>query len=143
MHPNATAQPPAASSWLTPLPVGEATQREVPAAPLRRFTIRERGRLTFVELDEVEAIEAHGNCMLLHTSSARHRVRQTLESIERRLDQRFIRIHRSHIVRFDQVREVQFLLHGDCSVRLRDGRSFRVGRKYRDALRALIRASEA
>ena len=54
--------------------------------------------------DEVDWVQAAGNYLELHTGSESHLVRETLRSVHERLGtRRFVRIHRSTIVRNDAV----------------------------------------
>jgi DNA-binding LytR/AlgR family response regulator len=78
--------------------------RTRPTSPRRavaeRIPIVEKGRISFVALDDVERIEGKGDYVRVHAGSRSHLVRQTLGALERRLDPtRFVRVHRSTIVR--------------------------------------------
>lgn len=44
---------------------------------------------------------------------------------------RFLRINRSEIVRFDAIRELQPWFHGDCRVVMNDGTTLMGSRRYR------------
>jgi two-component system LytT family response regulator len=66
-------------------------------------------------------------------------VRDTLNGLEAALDPReFLRIHRSLIVRLDQIAEVQPLFAGEYVVVLRDGTKLTSGRTYRHKLREAL-----
>jgi two-component system LytT family response regulator len=53
--------------------------------------------------------------------------------VERRLDpRRFVRIHRSTVVRLNRVRELQPWFHGDYVAILHSGAKLRVSRTYRE-----------
>ncbi|NVB81881.1 MAG: LytTR family transcriptional regulator, partial [Kofleriaceae bacterium] len=60
--------------------------------------------------------------------------RETLGSLEQRLDTRFVRIHRSAIVNLDHVRVVRPWFAGDQEATLTSGRSLTTGRGYRERL---------
>lgn len=94
------------------------------------------GRSTvFIETAAIDWIEARDNYACLHVGPQQHLIRETLTSLEQRLDpKRFVRIHRSSIVRFDQIREVRNLGLGDYAVILKGGTELPVGQKYRDRL---------
>ena len=62
----------------------------------------ERVRALLVKLADVQWIESSGNYVHLHAGKDVHEVRETLTSIESRLDPRqFVRIHRRTIVSVD------------------------------------------
>jgi hypothetical protein len=104
--------------------------------PAKTIAVKTRGRLGYVDVAGIEWIETHGNYLALHVGGRSHLVRETLQSFASRLDaDRFIRVHRRVIVAIDQVREIQPLANGDSTLILRDGRTLRASRSYRDAVR--------
>lgn len=109
--------------------------------PLTHLTVRERDRVVLLNLDEVNRFEAAGDYVEVHTAGRTHLLDDTMKSLEARLDpERFVRIHRSHIVRVDGIRELHPFFHGDYVVVMRDGSKLRLARGRREALeRALGR----
>jgi two-component system, LytTR family, response regulator len=117
--------------------LGEAMR--APAA--ERFTIRIGSRLAFVDVADVTWIEADGDYAALHANGERHLLRESLQELSRKLDpSRFIRVHRSAIVRVDQVAEMLPRPNRDAVLRLKDGTTLRASRTYIDALMAAIRS---
>src|SRR5262249_13240093 len=73
-------------------------------APLSRVFVRERGRMLAVPLESVERLEACDDYVALHAGGRQHLVHARLQDLEARLDpDRFVRIHRSHVVNLDYV----------------------------------------
>ncbi|QDE41746.1 response regulator transcription factor [Luteibacter pinisoli] len=104
-----------------------------------RFTIRVGSRLSFIEVDAVTWIEADGDYAALHANGQRHLLRESLHDLSRKLDPaRFLRVHRSAIVRVDQVAEMLPRPNRDAVLRLRDGTTLRASRTYMDALMAAL-----
>jgi two-component system LytT family response regulator len=69
-----------------------------------------------------------------------HLVRETMKSIEARLDPaRFIRIHRSVIVNIDGILSMEPYFHGEWAVKMKDGARFTSSRTHSPRLRALLR----
>jgi two-component system, LytTR family, response regulator len=117
--------------------LGEAAR----APTAERFTIRIGSRLAFVEVADVTWIEADGDYAALHANGERHLLRESLQELSRKLDpSRFIRVHRSAIVRVDQVAEMLPRPNRDAVLRLKDGTTLRASRTYIDALMAAIRS---
>lgn len=112
----------------------------VPAiAPLRRFAVRVGRRAVYVEAERIEWIQADGDYALLHVGGRSHLLREPLHRLAERLDPlRFVRVHRSAIVRVDCVAELQALPNRDAIARLQDGTPLRVSRTYIDALLARL-----
>lgn len=108
----------------------------VPAAqPTQRFEVRIGRRLRFVDADAVEWIEADGDYARLHSSGQSHLIRESLSRLMTRLDPaRFVRVHRSAIVRSDWIDDLQPLANRDAILRLRDGTPVRASRTYIDPL---------
>ena len=82
-----------------------------------------------LDAGEITCIEAEGDHALIHAGRTRHRVRQSLTALEARLSREFARVHRSAIVRLDQVREVRTDGAGETALVLRDGTVLRVSRR--------------
>jgi two-component system LytT family response regulator len=71
----------------------------------------------------------------IHAGRESHLVRETLQSLEDRLDpSKFLRIHRSTLVNLDRIQELQPLFHGDYVVKLLDGTELSLSRVYRERL---------
>lgn len=100
-----------------------------------RVVIKSAGRIFFLPVEEIDWVEAADNYVRIHAGAEAHLVRETLQSLEGRLDPaRFLRIHRSTIVNLDRIRELHPLFHGDYAVRLRDGTELTLSRNYREKL---------
>ena len=79
--------------------------------------------------DEIDWIEADDYYAAVHARQGRHLVRESLASLERRLDgARFVRVHRSAIVNIDRVREVRREA-GEILLLLRNGACIPVSRR--------------
>jgi two-component system LytT family response regulator len=104
--------------------------------PVKTVAVKTRGRLGYVDVAGIEWIETQGNYLALHVGGRSHLIRETLQSFAGRLDaDRFIRVHRRVIVAIDQIREIEPLANGDSTLILRDGRTIRASRSYREAVR--------
>lgn len=105
----------------------------------QRVLVRTDGRIRFVPVADIEWIEAADNYARLHVGAERHLVRETMASLEARLDgSRFARIHRSAIVNLARIRELQPTFNGEYAVFLHSGAKLTLSRGYRDALREKI-----
>jgi two-component system LytT family response regulator len=100
-----------------------------------RITVKADGRLVFLDPGEILRVEAADNYVMLHLTSGRLMLRETMAAIETRLgNQQFARINRSAIVQLDQIREIQPAQHGDYTVVLRDGTKLPLSRSLRSQL---------
>lgn len=112
---------------------------ELRACP-KRIAIRSEGRVRLLDVDEIDRIAAAGNYVEIHAGAKQNLLRETMTSIEARLDpQHFVRVSRAAIVSVAQIREVQPLFNGDFVVLLKNGAQISGSRRYRTALDALFR----
>ena len=96
---------------------------------IERLPVSQNGRIIFVRASEVQWIESAGNFVLLHLATGNHTIRETLSTLERKLDPAyFIRIHRSTIVNLHYVKEVHPWFHGYHLVLLENGQELRMSR---------------
>ena len=102
-----------------------------------RITFRDGSRLIVLERVEIEWIGAEDDYIRVHTARKTYLVRETLSSVEQRLDPTsFVRIHRSTVVNVGVVREVVQAANHDAVVVLRSGERLRASRRYREAIAA-------
>ena len=103
-----------------------------------RIAIRAKGRILFIDAADVIAVEAKGNyVLLLHTSSS-HMLRESISTMEQKLDLHgFVRIHRSVLVNAALVEEIHPRSTGEYGLRMRGGREFTVTRTYKQNLQVL------
>ena len=108
-----------------------------PASQARtdRLVVKSGGRLYFLRADEIDWIEAAGNYVRLHVGAEGHLLRETMNPIESRLNPEiFFRIHRSHIVNIERIKELQPWFNGEYVVILRNGTRLTLSRGYREKL---------
>ena len=105
-----------------------------------RLVVRAGQRVSFVRVGDVGWIEAVGNHVRLHLGSSSPLMRESMKSIEARLDPaRFARIHRSAIVNVDRIAHVEPHFHGEYVLTLHDGTRLTSSRSYSDRIRVLLR----
>ena len=111
-------------------------QRPAPRAArgqLTRLAVKTPGKVTFVELDQIQAIEAAGKYAVVHVGKENHVLRETMSSLESHLPpQRFLRISRSVIVNTDQIQELQPMFKGENLIVLKNGKSYATTRPIRE-----------
>jgi two-component system LytT family response regulator len=99
---------------------------------LNRLVIKSKEQISMISVDEIDWIESAGDYIYVHSKSQKHLVRETLTSLEQRLNpQKFIRIHRSAIVNLEQVKTLRPNEHGDYDIFLLSGIKLKLSRTYR------------
>jgi two-component system LytT family response regulator len=104
---------------------------------LERLSIRggkagKAGRIIFLDVGEIDWIEAADNYVQVHAGRESHLLHATLSGLEGKLDPaRFLRIHRSAIVNLGRIKELHPLFHGEYQLTMMDGTQLTSGRGYR------------
>src|SRR5215468_10154347 len=105
----------------------------------RRLPIKSAGKIIFVDMDEIDYLEAAGNYVVLHAGGQEYRTRETMNVFEERLSQaQFVRIHRSAIVNRKQIKELRPWFTGEYAVVMKSGKELTLTRSYRDRLPQLL-----
>lgn len=129
------------------LPHEESTRQVVamldavanPPRPLERFAVRSGERTIFVPVDDVDWIEAFQNYVRLHAGPATHLLHVPMNTIEGVLaPDRFLRIHRSHIVNVRRIAQLWSIVHGQYVFELTSGRRLSSGRTYGERIRRAL-----
>jgi two-component system LytT family response regulator len=107
---------------------------------VQRLVIATNGGHLIIDVGEVEWIEAEDYYAAIHTGRRRHLIRESLTSLEARLDpSQFVRIHRSALVNLAHAREIRSPLIGQTALVLRDGTQLPLSRRRRMQVAAAIR----
>ena len=77
--------------------------------------------------------------MIVHAAERQHLVRLRLQDLEARLGERFLRVHRSHLVNLDHVRQFERHDDGRLVVIMADGTRILASRSRSRELRRLAR----
>ena len=106
-----------------------------PPQYLERLAVEMRGKIQSIPVDQIDYIVQSGPYAELHSGGRRHLVREAMQTLEERLDPRkFMRVHRSMIVRLELVEALHRGTGGDYEVQLKGGARVKVSRSRREAL---------
>jgi len=107
--------------------------------PEGRLVIRAKGRVIFLNLDEIDWVEAAANYVRLNVGKEAYFFRETISRIAERLNPNlFIRIHRSTIVNVRKIKELIPVNSGEYIVILKAGKELSCSRGYRAGLQSVI-----
>jgi two-component system, LytTR family, response regulator len=112
----------------------EKLARYVPTQPrsIRRIAVKNRNQTVFLDVGDIDWIEAASYYACIHVGAATHILRRTLQELEQDLDARtFARIHRSIIVNLDRVGGLELQDNGEYEVVLNSTARLRLSRRYR------------
>jgi len=109
-----------------------------PRSALKRLAIRSAGKTIFVDVEDIDWIEAAENYVQLHAGRAEHLLHVTMNTLEKSLDAAlFLRIHRSVIVNVKRIKQMQPVMHGEFVITLENGVRLQSGRSYTERLKTL------
>jgi len=103
-----------------------------------RVAIKVRGRILFINLADVVAVQAKGSCVMLQRNASSYLLRESISIVAGKLETHgFIRIHRSVLVNTLFVEEIRPLSTGEYCLRVEGGKEYTVTRTYKKNLKSL------
>lgn len=105
---------------------------------LAEFWVPHRSELLRIDASEVYRIDAERDYVRLHVGETSYLLLQTIAGLEEKLDpEKFIRIHRSTILRKDFITGLKHEGLGVWCAELADGEELRIGRTYLKKVKAM------
>ncbi|NKB88489.1 MAG: response regulator [Acidobacteria bacterium] len=112
--------------------------------PLERLPVKRDDTIHFVEVADIEHVDAAGNSSVLHLGADRQlTVRRSMKRLEDELPSHFVRVHRSHIVNTRRIVRLHSLFHGEFAVELKGGGQIRASRTHVEKLRTALGLDES
>lgn len=106
-----------------------------PSTAIRTLPIKSGNKICFIDIADIQYIEASGYYIEIITRSKKHLLRETLSNIIKKLDlECFIRIHRSTIINTEYLSEINSIGFGEIEAIMKDRKVFRVSKSYKDQL---------
>jgi two-component system LytT family response regulator len=103
-----------------------------------RVAIKVKGKILFLNLGDVVAVQAEGNYVSLQQNSSSYLLRESISAVAEKLEPHgFIRIHRSVLVNTSFVEEIRPGSTGEYGLRVKGGKEYTVTRTYRKNLKSL------
>lgn len=123
-----------AAQLIKTLPLLRQLSQHQPA----RIAIKANGRILIINPNEVLAVRAEGNYVLLERKAGSHLLRESICVMAKKLKPfGFLQIHRSVLVNSTFVEEIRPLATGDYGLRLKGGKEYTVTRTYKENLNGL------
>lgn len=106
--------------------------------PSPRVAIKVKGKILFINLSNVVAVQAEGNYVSLQRNGSSYLLRESISAVAEKLEpQGFIRIHRSILVNTSFVEEIRPYSTGEYGLRVKGGKEYTVTRTYKKNLKSL------
>jgi DNA-binding LytR/AlgR family response regulator len=105
-----------------------------------RVGVKVKGKILFIDMNDVVAIHSKGNYLRLEQQVSSLLIRGSISMVAETLDGcGFIRINRSALMNASFVEEIRPLPTGEYRLRIKGGKEYTVTRTYRRNLRALAK----
>jgi two-component system LytT family response regulator len=115
-----------------------ASRMQEQSQPSPRVAIKVKGKILFISLSDVVAVQAKGNYVSLQRKGSSYLLRQSISAVAEKLEpQGFIRIHRSILVNTFFVEEIKPYSTGEYGLRVKGGKEYTVTRTYKQNLKSL------
>jgi two-component system, LytTR family, response regulator len=109
-----------------------------------RFIVRIGSSIRIVHAEDTDWIGGAGDYTELHVGGRSHLLRETMNSLEQKLDpEKFLRVHRSRIVRTACIVELSAIDNGEYLIKLADGSEHRSSRTYADKVKKWLSTGKA
>jgi two-component system LytT family response regulator len=96
---------------------------------LERIVVKSGTKIKVVPVDKIVYLEAEDDYVMIHTDEGKHLKQGTMRYYEDHLDpSRFVRVHRSYIVKIDQVTQLEPYSRENYLLKLKNGVSLKVSR---------------
>jgi two-component system LytT family response regulator len=110
-----------------------------PERRLERIVVKDGAKVHVIPIHQLDSAEAADDYVSLHAGGKTYLKHQTLADLEAALDgQRFVRVHRSHLVALDRIARIEPYAKDSRIAVLRDGREIPVSRSGYARLRELM-----
>lgn len=101
-----------------------------------RIIVKREGGVTFIDVNDIVAIEASDYYLKIITSINEHVMRKSLNAIEERLDvNKFVRIHRSTIVNIDYIKSIEKFTADEHIIKMKNNNKYRISKTGRKKLK--------
>lgn len=123
----------------TPTKIAEFRPRSEPspAKPVR-IAVKTKGKILLFNPEDILAVEAEGNYVLLQRHSDSNLLRESISTMAKKLQAYgFVRIHRSVLVNASWVVEIRPGTTGEYVLRIANGKEYMVSRTYKNNLKLL------
>ena len=99
------------------------------AEPLERIVVKSGTKIKVIPVDRIVYLEAEDDYIMIYTDEGKHLKQGTMKYYEDHLDgSKFVRVHRSFIVRIDQVTQLEPYSKENYILKLKNGANLKVSR---------------
>jgi two-component system LytT family response regulator len=106
---------------------------------LERVVVKSGSKIHVVPIDQINYLEAQDDYVMLYTSEKKHLKQATMSYFEDHLDSKhFVRIHRSYIVKIDQIAQLELYSKESYLLILKNGNKLPVSKSGYTKLKSVL-----
>lgn len=106
---------------------------------IQRVVLKDRNEIKIIPVSEIQYLEANDDYVNLHSSQGKFLKNKTLSYFEKSLpNDLFVRVHRSYIVKIDQIHRIEPLEKDSYILRLRSGQTIPVSKTGLPKLKSVL-----
>ncbi len=96
---------------------------------LERVVVKSHNKITVVPVDKIKYIEAQDDYVMIYSSEGKHLKQATMKYFESHLDpNEFLRVHRSYIIKIEQVNQLEPYGKDSYVAKLKDGATIKISK---------------
>lgn len=106
-----------------------------------KFIVREAGNLIPIPIEDVEWVEAAGDYIKIHTRERSYMLNKTMNYVTQYLSpESFLKIHRSIIIRKDQIQRLEAYFNGEYFIVLKNKCKLKSSRTYKKEIQQYLKS---
>lgn len=106
---------------------------------LERVVVKSNHKISVIPVEKIRYLEAQDDYVMIYTYEGKHLKQATMKYFEQHLDPKhFMRVHRSYIVRLDQVNQLEPYGKDSYVAKLKDGPAVRISKSGFKALKGKL-----
>lgn len=96
---------------------------------IRRVVVKSNSKIHVIPVDKIRYLEAQDDYVMIYTLDGKHLKQATMKYFEKHLDpDEFMRVHRSYIIRLEQVVQLEPYGKDNYVAKLKDGSSVKISK---------------
>lgn len=115
--------------------VAKLTQQPL-SGTLERIVVKSNNKISVIPVSKIRYLEAQDDYVMIYTTEGKHLKQATMKYFENNLDtNEFLRVHRSYIIRIEQVYQLEPYGKDSYIAKLKDGMAIKISKSGLKALK--------
>lgn len=100
-----------------------------PDEPIERIVVKSNNKIHVIPVNDIRYLEAQDDYVMIYTTEGKHLKQATMKYFEQYLNPKdFMRVHRSYIIRLDQVEQLEPYFKGSYVAKLKNGPKVKISK---------------